>query len=1109
MQPKRTLWTVISGLLIFGATLCGWAGESFSARYAAEGGAIVKRNGDLVGNRPLYCKHMPAVALAGDRPFTRLIHDRANGGALMLAFTRNGQGKWLQDFSQVTARFYPGRVAWELADEAFPQVKLTLEVVPLAERAGFAQQLTATGAQAGDEIVWVHGATKKPAPFNGDPNVSLLWTFDPLLNPKVGTKRFDPEDCRGDQVRVRGELFEITPPATTATLARYAFAGRCTVASALKVADASAWTTPTRLAQTAARELPIACGQFKLSEAAKPAVWAVVSFDEKSTDTAQFLREPEKLFEDGRARAEAYARQVVADTPDDALDVAVGFGAAALDGMFYPPTYVHGSMAWNLPLVGWRTLYGPTAYGWRENVKANGRHYIGHQRQDAGPDRPKRDDGQWQGTLQAQDSIYFSRGRIMQDHGMYNMQSVFFDMLIHAWRWTGDKELEKILRPALELHLDWARRCFDPDGNGVYESFINTWATDNVWYNGSETTQETAYVYRGHRAAAELARRAGDAKAARAHDQRADKILLNMMKSLWIPEKGYLAENREPLNLKRRRDDTCLYSIFIPIDSGMLTPMQAAQALYYTEWGLERVKSPLGGERCWTSNWVPSIWSVRENYPGDNCHLALAYFQTGLPEQGWELLKGLYREAAYNQPAPGSLGMPTGGLDFNDVTSIFCRTVVEGLFGYRPDRPNGVVRVAPSWPAAWDHASIRTPDFSLAFKREGESASYAFTQKDSARVEFRLPVRAERIMGVTLNGENVKYRIEPGFGHSLLVVNAPALTQAEVRVQWEKTLTTPTENRLEGVVAKAATLQVKNGKIVKLVDPTKALEKMRVKGGLAQGRFSRQAGHHMVFALVRSGELERWEMFKIKLNDPQGEAERAAQNPTQAPAEARWTLVDMQGKLNANVLDIYSQSYKSPRVETCSAQIAYDGLTPWTMYAFKNPKPGLDLSAVPQLVKDGQLITPQGARFAWSKDPKKNIAFTSQYDNWPRSVSVPVGRKGKAAWFLVAGSTNPMQTRLANGVLRLRYADGEEDRLELTPPINYWSLSSIYGADYNTERDGFCLPKPLPPTVQLGANCRAMVLGRRLREGKELKSVTLETLSQEVVIGLMGVSVME
>jgi hypothetical protein len=52
------------------------------------------------------------------------------------------------------------------------------------------------------------------------------------------------------------------------------------------------------------------------------------------------------------------------------------------------------------------------------------------------------------------------------------------------------------------------------------------------------------------------------------------------------------------------------------------------------------------------------------------------------------------------------------------------------------------------------------------------------------------------------------------------------------------------------------------------------------------------------------------------------------------------------------------------------------------------------------------------------------------------------------------------------------------------------------------------VPKPWPMTVQLGTNCRAMLLNRKLRPGVKLSSVTLEAMSQESVIGLMGVTLM-
>jgi hypothetical protein len=101
-----------------------------------------------------------------------------------------------------------------------------------------------------------------------------------------------------------------------------------------------------------------------------------------------------------------------------------------------------------------------------------------------------------------------------------------------------------------------------------------------------------------------------------------------------------------------------------------------------------------------------------------------------------------------------------------------------------------------------------------------------------------------------------------------------------------------------------------------------------------------------------------------------------------------------------------------------------------------------------------------------------------------------------------------MQSRVPNAVLRLRYADGVEETVELVPPFNYWNLSPIRGKDYTGDAETFTVPKPWPMTVDLGSNCRAMVLNRKLRPRIPLESVTLEALSEESVIGLMGVTLM-
>jgi hypothetical protein len=205
---------------------------------------------------------------------------------------------------------------------------------------------------------------------------------------------------------------------------------------------------------------------------------------------------------------------------------------------------------------------------------------------------------------------------------------------------------------------------------------------------------------------------------------------------------------------------------------------------------------------------------------------------------------------------------------------------------------------------------------------------------------------------------------------------------------------------------------------------------------------------------------------------------------------------------------IFQQQYLSPRPQTCSVRLGVDGYSAWTFPFWKEPVPAITLDNLDQLTDgQGRIMTSQNVPFH-QIGTEKNIAFTSLWDNWPRSVTIPVNRTAETAWMLVCGTTFPMQTRIANAEILLRYSDGLEEVLELIPPLNFWALCPWGGEDYNYALDAFCLPPQPPPAVQLGRNCRAMVLSWKLRPGVRLNDVTLVTLSQDVVIGLMGISLL-
>jgi hypothetical protein len=149
---------------------------------------------------------------------------------------------------------------------------------------------------------------------------------------------------------------------------------------------------------------------------------------------------------------------------------------------------------------------------------------------------------------------------------------------------------------------------------------------------------------------------------------------------------------------------------------------------------------------------------------------------------------------------------------------------------------------------------------------------------------------------------------------------------------------------------------------------------------------------------------------------------------------------------------------------------------------------------------EGRIVTPQGIPFATpGPGEQPNVVFTSQWDNFPAERAVPLAGRARHAWFLVAGSTHPMHSQLDNGELVVTYTDGTETRLALHNPTTWWPIE----ADYDTVTDGFCIPGPHPPRLDLGQG-RATLLDLPLDPQRELRSLTVRCLANEVVVGLMA-----
>ncbi len=1059
--------------------------------YTAEGNAFVRHSGDRFNNRPLYDNQITGFVIAGDRPLVRFGEKNVLHATFIAALLRGGTAKWLHDFSDVTSSYRADRMEWKLQDTAFGPTVLTLDAVPPANGCGMELHLQIDNEQPGDKLIWACGGNSK-IPGGMETAFDMTTGYWNLTSPAAKQKllwKFLPDQCAGNVVMTTPDGFttQVSSKDTNDSVI-----AQCSAPSTMTVADANSWMDPLKLASSAGTDRPVACAVTRL-DGLKDVYWSMSA----QGAAAAAPISPVDAFNEGMQRAVNIENQVVVDTPDPRLNAEVAVSNAVIDGVFRNGFYTHSGMRWGVPLLGWRTTEGGTVYGWHDRVMLEAQIGIAHQIKQSNKTVAIADP-KYRMASQSPDSRLFGVGRVDYDQPPhYDMQTQFFDQLIYAWRYTGDPNLEKLLRPALDLHSDYIRDCFDPNDTGLYESYANTWPTDDQWYDGGGTAEETAYAYNVEKTLVEMDRRAGDQAGVAKHQARVERIYKAFTSKLWIPSNDYVGGWVEQGGHQRLHDDCWLYAIFCPIDAGMLDREHAAESLYYTEWGLEREHMPYGGERCWTSNWVPSIWSLREMWPGDCYGLSLAYFQNGEAQEGWDLLRGTFPAMAFYGPTPGDLGYPSGGADFNDCAGPFCRTVVEGLFGYSPNYPDGVVTIAPQFPPNWDHASIKTPDFSLSFK----PGRYEITLAKAAALDLCLPVRAKNLNAVIVNGRPVKWELLPGFGCSIAKIETRSTISADVHLITSEPLPQFPAVAIETMVGRPVGLSVKGATVVR-PETIPQIE-----------------GYHLVDELIKIGNAPQIRIFKVKVDDPAADAAENSKYFTRVPAHARWFNVDLRQSFNGDIRTIFQQDYLSPRPQTCSLRLATDGFSTWQEMLGGTPTdptpnpskaPPVDLTNVSSLLDkaSGDIMTPEGVPFT-APSGIRNIAFTSMWDNWPKHVTVPVNQKGDGVSLLLCGFTNPMQGRISNAEVRLNYADGSVEKVELIPPFNFWSMCPFGGSDYNYSRDSFALPKIPPPTVQLGKNCRAILLNLNLKPKTTLQSITLETLSQEVIIGLMGAGILD
>lgn len=765
------------------------------------------------------------------------------------------------------------------------------------------------------------------------------------------------------------------------------------------------------------------------------------------------------------------ASSVIFNTPDAYLNPVGGTMVMAADGAWNGQVWTHGAVGWRMPLPGWRAAYMGDFLGMFDRQRIHFDAYAKSQVTDIPVTRPhvmdkehnlSRGAYEWGTPMYSNGYICRNPENNKQFHH-YDMNLVYIDELLWHFQFDADTVYMRKMWPVIKSHLAWEKNTWDPDNDGLYDAYCCIWASDALQYNSGGVTHSSAYNYRANLLAARMAEMIGENPAP--YREEAVKILKAMNSRLWLKDFGHWAEYQDFMGLKRVHKDAALWSIYTPIDCGVGTGEQNYQATKYVDRHIPRVPYIYDGQEYQTvstSDWSPYEWSINNVAMAEVMHTVLAYYQAGRVEEAYRLLKANVLDFMYLGSSPGNFGQLStmdratgeGYRDFSDVTGISSRAFIEGLYGITPNALEGKCIIRPGFPAAWDSASVHTPYLDYSFRRVG--------------------------------GKDV-FDIEQNFARPLQIVIRQNMGGGKYK---DTALTADKSQHVE-----LAT--------IKPVDNDEAEAKRTYT--LADAVAEQTAG--------RWGTMTGVGNDFDQLND------------------GKRRMVNMDAAFNSEVSDIFKNQYLTPRSPYTTLCVPTQGMGDWCSTK-KLAK--IDDSKLRSMVKDGTFETLPGLSFRTPAEGK-NIAYTSLWDNYPDSITIPLSGKASHAYLLMAGSTNPMQFAIENAVVRVEYTDGTTDELMLVPPVNWCPIEQ----DFVENAVAFAMPAVRPYRIGLNtgivsrhlfrdshyqeaatagdlpdmklAMCAlpggaATMLDMPLNAKKKLRSLTLRALSNEVVVGLMGVT---
>ena len=1000
------------------------------------------------------CGFRPLV-LAYNEP--RFLFDYHGGGGLLGHLylglhPKDGEGKWLHQWANLQVAYIDGRMEYTLSDPAFPGLTVHLAAIALAQSDGLLVHIRVDGLAEGTSLTWAYGGAS--AFFTNYAMDSKEYTFTPA-------------QCAKDRVSWDKESFALRRRFDkTDSVMEQAFAvPRYLPEWEAVVRGGSSFQVKSGFGKPEAFQVSpgalLASAEWANDQTEKPGGWVVVQDGGLPSGHAEgyvvvgmggniehAVKHPKKAHEKALERNSEIAGRIVTKTSDPYLDAATTMMAFATDGTWGDSTIMHGAWSWRFGYLGWRGWYGPTCYGWTDRIKRcienQTRLALIKKGDDAG----------------AISSMLDSPGGVF-----YNMNEVFLDHVRQYFEYTNDTELMKSIFPVLKGVVEWENRRLQPGNQYLYENALNTWISDGHWYIQGQCTQASAYMLQAHRLLARLAPLAGEDPAP--FSEHAARIAAAMQEKLWMPDEGVFAEYLDTRGAGMLHRQPELPTIYHAAEFGAANPYQIYQMLQWADINLKSENTPGGGKLVWSSNWVPNTarsytHSTHEMAYGEELNFALTNYLAGRSDAAYALLRASFC-GIFNGPTPGGLschtyidGRQRANDEFADAISMWGRAVAEGLFGIRPNRPEGYVALSPQFPRSWNDASIKTPHFSYSCQRTESIVVIKWESPTETSVHLRYPTLSSTPPAATIDGRAVDLKLELTPGVTWVVIATPPARKGTIELsmssqpaEWPVTLPIPPKAPIAAPpVWKAPSVPAHDLNLWNTIDCA---------------------------ALYSSTIPES--------------LERVGKDATPPPSGA--SLVGFGYWKDYLTTRYHGGQNQQPNDEAWRAKVGPDGIA-WTTdgIPFKTAKEG------------------------------PNIAIITRAGVFPSQIEIPVHASGKNLYLMISGSTFPAQSHMTHLRVTLHYTGGSTSARELTTPDTLGDCWNTWcGRWHDTAANGFeNLAGRFGPagssaagdlTKPVNVDTEAHLVDFPLEAGKTLDSISVEAVANDIVFGVMGATILK